>query len=373
MAREAPVAELVSAAGGPRRSPAGVVLRAGVAVGGFWVFLVGVAALLGNWGTPVLAGPQVAKLGAVLVAALALAAAFHPLLRLERRARFLALLLWAIPLLATPLLFGPDQRILRVPAAIWSALLIFKLYDVHLSAGRGRRPDGWSFLSFLSVPLPLMLREVRGADGGGHAEPAPWSARPWAALIAAVAGSAIFVGSFRVDWTARGFLLEHAAKAVGFFLIITASVALGAALVRALGGHFPDFTDRPFLSRTPAEFWRRYNLPVGRFLYEDVFKPAGGLRRPVAGILTAFAVSGAFHEYIFSVAVGRVQGYQIAFFLVSGLAVAATARLRPRGAFAVPGVVATLVFLVVSSVFFFLSLDSLVPFYSEVPPWLAEW
>jgi len=157
------------AAGGPRRSPAAGVLRAGVAVAGFWVFLVG---------------------------ALVLVAAFHPMPRLERRARFLALVVWAVPLLATPLLFGPEQRVLRVPAAIWSALLHVKLYDVHLSTGRGWRPDGWSFLSFLSVPLPLLLREERGADGT-----APASARPWTPLIAAVAGSAIFLGSF---WSSPG-------------------------------------------------------------------------------------------------------------------------------------------------------------------------
>jgi hypothetical protein len=37
------------------------------------------------------------------------------------------------------------------------------------------------------------------------------------------------------------------------------------------------------------------------------------------------------HEYIFGMAIGRVQGYQTAFFLLQGVAVAATARVKAKG------------------------------------------
>lgn len=65
---------------------------------------------------------------------------------------------------------------------------------------------------------------------------------------------------------------------------------------------------------------------------------------------------------------GRVQGYQTAFFLVQGAAVAATIRVKPRGRHAAPWIAATFAFNVVGSVPFFASLDEAVPFYQHRPP-----
>jgi hypothetical protein len=80
------------------------------------------------------------------------------------------------------------------------------------------------------------------------------------------------------------------------------------------------------------------------------------------------------HEYIFGIAIGRVQGYQTAFFLLQGIAVAATARVKVRGWRAVPWTAGTLGFNLVSSVLFFASRYSLVPFYSRgVPAGLEGW
>jgi hypothetical protein len=39
------------------------------------------------------------------------------------------------------------------------------------------------------------------------------------------------------------------------------------------GGSARDYMDRPFLARTPAEFWRRYNRNVQQFFLHDVFNP----------------------------------------------------------------------------------------------------
>ena len=87
-----------------------------------------------------------------------------------------------------------------------------------------------------------------------------------------------------------------------------------------------------------------------------------------------FGLSALIHEYLFSIAIGRVQGYQTAFFLLQGFAVAATARLKARGWTAAPWLAATLGFNLVSSVLFFASVNGLVPFYSrELPAWLADW
>jgi D-alanyl-lipoteichoic acid acyltransferase DltB (MBOAT superfamily) len=121
----------------------------------------------------------------------------------------------------------------------------------------------------------------------------------------------------------------------------------------------------PFAARTPADFWKRYNRPAQQFLYEDVFKPLGGRRSPVRATLATFLVSAIIHEYVFDIAVGRVQGYQAAFFLIQGLAVAATLRVRPAGRAAVPWVVGTFAFNLATSVLFFASIGEVLPFYAR--------
>jgi D-alanyl-lipoteichoic acid acyltransferase DltB (MBOAT superfamily) len=132
--------------------------------------------------------------------------------------------------------------------------------------------------------------------------------------------------------------------------------------------------DNPFAARTSADFWRRYNRPVTQFLRENVFGPAGGRRSAVRGAVAVFVVSALVHEYVFSMAIGRVQGYQTAFFMIQGIAVAATLRARPRGAAAVAAVAATFAFNVASGVLFFASVNRVLPFYENaVPLWDERW
>jgi hypothetical protein len=99
--------------------------------------------------------------------------------------------------------------------------------------------------------------------------------------------------------------------------------------------------DAPYLASSPAEFWRRYNRPVHQFFGDDVYRPVGGVRNPVLGVLAVFAASAVIHEYVFLPAIGCIQGYQTAFFLVQGLGVLATRKARPGG---VLPILATLVF-----------------------------
>ena len=119
------------------------------------------------------------------------------------------------------------------------------------------------------------------------------------------------------------------------------------------------------MARIPADFWRRYNRAAGQFFHEDVFKPLGGLRSPVRATLGTFAVSAVLHEYIFWIAVGRVQGFQTAFFLLQGLVVAATLKVKPRGWRAVAWGTGTLGSNLASSVLFFASMDEVLPFYTR--------
>ena len=68
------------------------------------------------------------------------------------------------------------------------------------------------------------------------------------------------------------------------------------------------------------------------------------------------------------------RGYQTAFFLLQGVAVAATWRVRPKGWRTVPWRLGTLAFNLASSVLFFASIHGLVAFYSRgLPAWLGDW
>ena len=269
-------------------------------------------------------------------------------------------------ILCTPLIVPADKRLLRCVAAVWSVTLVVKLFDLHIGANRGERPSLLSFLAFLPNVFSLVQRNLDA--------PHPTPGQNLRSLIVfsliALPMWVVFATTFAVDWRRIGFAAEHATKVVTFFLALVPMTAALSAGWRLLGGRAIDFMDNPFAARTPADFWRRYNRPVHQFFDEDVFIPLGGRRRRWRALLAVFVISALVHEYVFSMGVGRIQGYQTAYFLLQGLAVAATVRVKPRGAAAVAWVAATFAFNVASGVLFFGSVNGLVPFYQNpVPLW----
>jgi len=170
-----------------------------------------------------------------------------------------------------------------------------------------------------------------------------------------------------LEWSSVPFFIEHVLKGTAFFVFATGFFSVAVALTRAAGGYSLDPVRRPLLASSPADFWRRYNRCIGQFLREDVFRPVGGRRRPALATMAAFLVSGIVHEYMFSMAVGSVQGFQLAFFLVQGSAVVLTLRTKAGPI----GIVGTWGFNAVTSVLFFASLDGVIGFYEGgLPDWL---
>jgi hypothetical protein len=312
-----------------------------------------------------------AWLALAITTAVAAATAFFPALALRHGLRAGVLFVVLVPIALSPLLVPAGAPFVRFLASVNAVALAAKLYDMHRGTEEGRRPNWRTFATFLVNLSSLVLRKL-------DAEPRPDRRTNLLRLAGGLAGlavgGALLVGSFQLDWEGQPFFLEHIAKVVALYLAILPAAAAALALWRLAGGRGRDVMDNPFLARTPADFWRRYNRPAQQFFYEDVFKPAGGLRAPVRATLVTFAVSALIHEYVFGIAVGRVQGYQTLFFLLQGCAVAATLGVRPRGWRRLPWVAATLAFNLVSSVLFFASVDGLVPFYAQgMPAWLADW
>jgi hypothetical protein len=300
-----------------------------------------------------------------------LAALCFPLLTRRGWPGKLALIALCLPIALSPCLIPGDKPLPRFLAAVTAVVAAVKLFDIRHEVQRGTRLSWYVFMAFLlnpfvhvrrclpTEPRPSVRTDLLGIVGGA---------------LGLVAGLVFLRVLFRVDWDGCPFLAEHGSKIVAFFLAVLSGLTFAAASWRLLGGMARDYITNPLAARTPADFWRRYNRNMHQFFLKDIFVSAGGLRSPVRATLLVFGISALMHEYLFGIAIGRVQGYQTAFFLLQGLAVAATARVRARGWKAVPWVAGTLGFNLVSSVLFFASLNGLVPFYSHgLPAWLEGW
>jgi len=239
------------------------------------------------------------------------------------------------------------------------------MWDLHLGAVRQVNPRFKEFLSFLAN-LPSLVHRRTGS------EPQPTPRENGIilskSLVEASLGLLAFNILLRLNWGSTPFLAEHVLKAFVFFLGATAFFSAFSAVARALGGYAPEPMTRPYLARTPADFWRRYNRWIGEGLREDLFLLIGGRRHPALATLAVFAIFGILHEYLFFVSLGSVQGFQLGFFSLQGAAVALTLRARPGR---IVGIGGTFAFNALSSILFFASFHSLARFYdSGLPTWL---
>lgn len=299
--------------------------------------------------------------------AVAAAVAFYPALRARPRVRFALWMGLSGAILVTPLFLPPHTRILRFLAAVLAVALVAKMWDTHVGAARHRTPGFGEYLLFLPNIFSLVHRKLDEATRPSTRR----NVRDAAVAVLLIAPTTwLLVRCFSVDWSRHGIAAEHAAKVVLFFMLLIPLTTAAGAVWHVAGGRGIEFMRNPFAARTPADFWRRYNRPVSQFLREDVASLVGGRTSRFRGALAAFVVSAVIHEYVFSIAIARVQGYQMAFFLLQGLAAAATARAKPVGYAAAASASATFVFNLASGILFFASVNGVVPFYENpVPLW----
>lgn len=278
------------------------------------------------------------------------------------RARTLCFGVSLLATLAAPLLIPGELPAWRLAATLNAVTVATKLVDLQQDRQRADRFHFGSYLLFL--PNPFWLCARRRADLPKPSAAADTWQLLWN-LAGAAGGLALLVYVFHWPWPDYPFLLEHAVKVVvGFFTMVRATQVV-AALWRLAGLPGQDFCDRLFQSRTPAEFWRRWNKPAQVFLYEYAYKPLGGLRSPRRAAFLTFALNGLIHEYVFGVPLGHPTGVQLAFFLVQGGLVVATMGFKPRGLWTVPAIAATAACMLVSSVLFFASVHWIVPIYAD--------
>lgn len=312
----------------------------------------------------------ISSLSTVVMALIAVVC-FFPALSLGERRRMVAFLVLGAVVALSPILIPLQHRPARIMASGFALLLVMKMWDLHVGALRGERLHFSEFLAFFANLFLLVLRKK------GHERQPTTSQNLWnlaVGIFGCAAAFMLMVPLLKFDWTGIPFLLEHGLKATVFFGFAVAFFQTCVATTRFIGGYLVSFSDQPLMARTPAEFWRRYNRLVGQFLHEDVFKLLRGRRCPIRATVGVFLVSGLIHEYLFWIVIGRPEGFQMMFFLVQGCAVALTLRIKPTGREALVWGGVTFVFNLMTSVFFFASIQSVIGFYhGGLPAWLRIW
>ncbi|HEY8515164.1 MAG TPA: MBOAT family O-acyltransferase [Candidatus Binatia bacterium] len=83
-----------------------------------------------------------------------------------------------------------------------------------------------------------------------------------------------------------------------FYIVFSGWTDVALALARPLGFDVMENFDRPWRSRSVAEFWRRWHISFGIWLREYIYIPLGGNRRHAAfNVLATFLVSGLWHVW----------------------------------------------------------------------------
>jgi hypothetical protein len=284
-------------------------------------------------------------------------AVHYTFLRVSRPLAPLALGVVAIPVLLLPRLVPSAFPFLQFVCACEAALLVAKLHD--LQQPQTRLPNLRELVIWFLNPTSLVLRRL-------HAEPSPSATvnarRVVRKLVQAAVGLALVVLVFRANLERWSVPLAYVAKLLGGYVFLIGALGVLAGGWRFFGKARIALDNDVFGACTPAEFWRRYNRTVGQYFQENVFKRAGGVRAPIRATLTVFILSSVLHEYVFGIVTGKVQGYQTAFFMLQGLAVCATLKLRPRrGVGRYAALSCTWAFNLATSLLFFASFQPIVP------------
>ena len=115
-----------------------------------------------------------------------------------------------------------------------------------------------------------------------------------------------------------------------FYVVFSGWTDIALALARPLGFDVQENFDRPWRSRSVAEFWRRWHMSFGAWLRSYVYIPLGGNRRHASlNVLITFLASGLWHVWGALKVLG-LQGYGpaawlgfVVWGLMNGLAVVA--------------------------------------------------
>jgi hypothetical protein len=334
---------------------------------------------------PLVPWPDVvlARLGLAVVLAWIAAAGFWFALRTPSATRVGLLCLAVLSAAAAPTLIPADSPGARALSMFLCVDAIFRLVDANRRAAEypATREGLRKYVRFF-VPFPVLLvtGEERAASERVTSPIGP-------AVVRTVIGLGLFLSAWAVLFALQksallrsSFVLDHVVKTTLFAFTLEIIGLLANGLERLAGFETPKLMNRILWSRTPAEFWLRYNTRVHMWLIRNVFRRVGAAHHPVWGVVLVFFVSAVFHEAAFDIALSRVDGYQFAFFMLQIPAVLASPALErfakrgPNASLVARAI--TMAWLGSTSVFFFRGIGEIFPFYYTAPmpgPVFGEW
>ncbi len=281
-------------------------------------------------------------------------------------------------LVVCPLTIPREQIQLRAIAVFAATDLVLRIADF---ARQSRAQDtvivSWTTYCRFLNPFPSLV-VVFNLRSRRLASRAAWRQD---ALRLSV-GALLFVSALLITISSRSnsllrehFLLDHACKLVLTLIAIESGSQFLFGLERLAGFDTTPLVNYAFLSRTPAEFWHRYNQRVRWWLTLNVFLPSGGLRAPVRGICATFLFSALLHEVAFGIATSHFDGYQALFFGLQAPAVIGSRRLeRLVSSGGIAGNICarafTVAWLAATSMLFFRGVDRVLPCFYASEPWL---
>lgn len=282
-------------------------------------------------------------------------------------------LLGSIVLGSASLLETRSMAIRLVAGGMLSVIFLTHMWDLHMDPERSTRLN---LRTYMTLAADYAWSVARVTDGHGldlsRRQRALDASRYVAGLCLVLA---MTVGAFEIDWAVYPFLLEHAVKSTCLAACTIWAFQANTALWRLAGAPAAFFTAKNVLwAYSPADFWRRWNRPMYRWLLEDIYKPLGGRRNPHLALLATFAVSGLLHEYLLGVTLQCARGYPTAFFLLHGLGAALTRGCRPTGWLALPAILFTFAFNTASTLLLLIPINERLALYAnDVPNWMYLW
>ena len=96
--------------------------------------------------------------------------------------------------------------------------------------------------------------------------------------------------------TVAGWILAYGMKIYLDFSAYS-DIAIGSGYL--FGIRIPENFDWPYASKSISEFWRRWHISLGRWIFDYIYAPLGGSRRgpgrTALNLVAAFAISGLWH------------------------------------------------------------------------------
>jgi alginate O-acetyltransferase complex protein AlgI len=182
-------------------------------------------------------------------------------------------------------------RIVRAPLPTYAAFIFFFFFPTMVAGPIKRYPEFAADLEQARLQPELVLRGVTR-------------------ILAGLAKKHILADTFTL-WSDRlngplaltatraelvAWVLAYGMK-IYFDFSGYSDIAIGCG--NLFGLHIPENFDWPYLSRNISEFWRRWHISLGRWIFDYVYVPLGGSRkselRVAVNLLIAFGVSGLWH------------------------------------------------------------------------------